>query len=77
MVCSIIDNAVRLINQAFRTTILRRIINIRFAVISFGQCGVVIVWIIRIVVECIATNHHAKRCPWIKIPFLESVPSLR
>ena len=70
MVCGIVDNAIRLIDKAFRTTIFRRVIDIRFVITSAWQLAVVIF-------INIAANHHADCCPRIEIPFFESVPCFR
>ena len=70
VVCGIVDDAVRLINQTLCSAVLGRVIDIRFVIISAWQLAIVII-------INIAANHHTKRSPRIKIPFIESLSSLR
>ena len=75
MVRSIIYDAATLVNQSFCSTACGvTIIHVGFAVISFGQCAVIVIRIGGEVIEVISPDHHAQGFPGIEIPLAESVP---
>lgn len=72
MICGIVNDAIALINESFGAAVLGGVFNIGFVVGTLGECCMIVV-VRCVIVEFVSANHHANRCPRVKIPLFESL----
>lgn len=73
MVCGIVNNTIALINESLGAAVLGGVFDIGFVVRTFWQSCMIIACVRGVIVEFVAANHHADRCPRVEIPLLESL----
>ena len=76
MVSGVVNNAIALIDEALRTAVFSRVVDIGFVVGAFWQCCMIVACVGCVIVEFVTTNHHADGCPRVEIPLFKCLAGL-